>query len=145
MLVKVISRISCQSLWLPPSESQMSPSPQAVASDTLSCCAGLPDADSIISIMPLSENGYLVKANVMTALKRYEEAESILKMGQAKATDCSREYLEELQAVVFLCMCLNMCRPPVTLCCQVGQLACRQGHAEKGRTPSRECPVTMTS
>ena len=64
------------------------------------CSAGIPDAESLIAKMPASETGYLVKANVMTALKRYEEAESILKMGKVKATSFSEEYLEELQAVM---------------------------------------------
>jgi len=61
---------------------------------------GIPDADRIISIMPTSETGYLVKAQVMTALKRYEEAESVLKMGKVRTTvsSLSREYNEELQA-----------------------------------------------
>lgn len=59
---------------------------------------GIPDADRIISIMPTNEAGYLVKAHVMTALKRYEEAESVLKMGKVRATEFSRDYNEELQA-----------------------------------------------
>jgi hypothetical protein len=93
-------------------------------------------------MMPASENGYLVKANVMTALKRYEEAESILKMGQVKATDCSREYLEELQAVVFF-SCASMCAALLSLYA-VNRVSLRVDRPmrKKGGHP-RECPVTI--
>jgi len=60
---------------------------------------GLVDADRIIQGRPRSAAGYLVKAKVMTALRRYDEAESILRLGTIQSTeDLSAEYRETLDA-----------------------------------------------
>jgi tetratricopeptide (TPR) repeat protein len=60
---------------------------------------GMLDADSIIQSLPRSAVGYLVKSKVMTALRRYEEAESILRLAKAQATEkLSAEFHETLLA-----------------------------------------------
>jgi len=60
---------------------------------------GMEDADRIIQSLPRSEAGYLVKAKVMTALRRYEEAESILRLAKVQATQkLSAEFHETLEA-----------------------------------------------
>ena len=60
---------------------------------------GLPDADRIIALFPQSETGYMTKANILNTLTRYNEAESVLTIGQLNAsTKLTKSYREDLEA-----------------------------------------------
>ena len=60
---------------------------------------GLPDAERMITLRPRSSGGYLVKANVLTKLKRHEHAEATLRMGSVQAAeDLTPQFREALQA-----------------------------------------------
>ena len=60
---------------------------------------GLPDADRIIALFPQSETGYMTKANILNILQRYNEAESVLTIGQLNAsTNLTKSYRKDLEA-----------------------------------------------